>query len=112
MSRVLSVKPIINFIQGQVQLLGVSRSFRRGIKRILDRLEELAPLEQLAVMHARNAEQAEALADQLAERLDFPREQIVIGETGVVVASHAGAGAVGVFAVARPRPQTADAAHS
>ena len=99
MSQALNIKPIVNFVEGRVQLLGVARSFRRGLERILANLEELAPLEHVAVMHARNSAAAETLADQLAERLGFPREQIVVGETGAVLASHAGPGAVGVFAV-------------
>ena len=101
MSRVLNVKPIVNFVEGHVQLLGVARSFRRGFDRVLYAVEELGPLERLAVMHARNVEAAEGVADRLAERLTFPRGDILVGETGAVVASHAGAGAVGVFAISR-----------
>ena len=103
MSRALNVKPIVNFVEGRVQLLGVARSFRRGIERIAASVEDLAPVDRLAVMHARNAETAENLADHLAERLCFPRNQILVGETGAVLASHAGPGAVGIFVVSRPR---------
>gem|GEM_PF-264426 len=101
MSRLLNVKAIVNFVEGRVQLLGVARSFRRGVERVLDTVESLAPVEHLAVMHTQNVEAAEGLADRLAESLDFPRDRILVGETGSVVASHAGAGAVGVFAVSR-----------
>jgi DegV family protein with EDD domain len=101
MSRVLNIKPIINLVEGRVQLVGVARSFRRAVARILAAVEELGPLEHLAVMHARNAGAAERLADRLAERLGFPRDEILVGETGAVVASHAGAGAVGVFVISR-----------
>jgi DegV family protein with EDD domain len=99
MSRMLNVKPIVSFVEGRVQLLSVARSFRRGIERVLSMVGGLGPLERLAVMHALNMEVAEALTDRLAERLSFPRDEILVGETGAVVASHAGAGAVGVFAV-------------
>lgn len=99
MSRMLNVKPIVNFVEGRVQLLGVSRSFRRGVERVLSTVEGLGPLEHLAVMHTRNVMEAEELADRLAALLSFPRGDILVGETGSVVASHAGAGAVGVFAV-------------
>ena len=104
MSRVLSVKPIVNFVEGRVQLLSVVRSFRRGFERVLCTVEELSPVERLAVMHTQNPEAAEGFADRLAERFSFPRADILVGETGTVVASHAGAGAVGVFAVSR-RPR-------
>lgn len=100
-ARTLNIKPIVNFVEGRLQLVGIARSFRRAIERILDTMESLGPLERLAVVHARNAEIAERLADRLAERLGFSREQIMVGETGAVVASHAGAGAVGVFALTK-----------
>lgn len=103
MSRVLKVKPIVNFVDGRVQLLGVARSLGRAMERIVAQVDELAPVDHIAVMHARNAAAAEALTDRLVERLRFPRDEILVGETGAVVASHAGAGAVGVFAVSNSR---------
>lgn len=98
----LNIKPIVNFVEGRLRLVGVARSFRRGIERVLDGIDGLSPLERLAVVHARNAEVAMSLADRLAERIGFSREDILVGETGAVVASHAGAGAVGVVALSKP----------
>jgi DegV family protein with EDD domain len=102
MSRMLNIKPVVNFVEGHVQLIGVARSLRRGVERLLDIVEELGSLDHVAVMHARNPEAAEGLADRLAERIGFPRDDILAGETGAVVASHAGPGAVGVFAISKP----------
>ncbi len=99
MTQLLNIKPIINLVEGRVKLVGVSRSFRRGMRRVLSAVEELGPLEHLAVMHARNRERAEEMVDWLVERVDFPRERIWLRETGAVLASHAGLGAVGVLAV-------------
>lgn len=101
MSRMLNIKPIVTFVEGRVQLVGVARSFRRGMDRTVSAVEELGSLKHLAVMHAQNVETAEGLADRLAELLGFPRADILVGETGSVVASHAGAGAVGIFAVSK-----------
>lgn len=101
MTRVLNIKPIVAFEEGNLQLLGVARSFRRVFSRIEDMIDEASPLEYLAVAHTRNLERAEALADRLAERFGFPREEILIREAGAVVASHAGKGAIGVFAMPR-----------
>lgn len=99
MSRWLDVKPIVNMVAGEVRLVGMARSLGRGIARITSMAGELGALDYLGVMHARNADVAEQLAQQLARRLAFPFEEILVGETGTVVASHAGAGAVGFFAV-------------
>jgi DegV family protein with EDD domain len=99
MTRVLNLKAIVNFVEGRVQLLTVARSFQGGLRRVLDLVDQLGPLEHVAVMHARSLEKAEQVVDHLAERTGFDRECIWVQETGAVLASHAGAGAVGVLAI-------------
>lgn len=103
MTRMLNIKPIVGFVEGRLQLFGVARSFRRALERVAEMVEDVGPLEDLAVAHTRNGEKAEGMADRLAERFDFPRGKILVREAGAVVASHAGLGAVGVFAVPGPR---------
>ena len=61
--------------------------------------EQLGALEQLAVVHTRRREIAEQVAGQLAASIGFPRERILVGETGSVLAAHAGAGVIGVVAL-------------
>ena len=102
MTQVLNIKPIVNTINGQLRLLGAARSFKGGLKRVLDQVEGLGPLEHLAVVHTRRHEIAEEMADRLAERIAFPRERIWVGETGAVLSCHAGAGVIGVMAVTHP----------
>jgi DegV family protein with EDD domain len=104
MTRALNIKPVINMVDGQLRLLGAVRSFRSGLRRLLDQVERLGPLEHLAVVHTRRQETAEEMADQLAERTGFPRERIRVRETGAVLASHGGARLIGVLAL--PTPST------
>ncbi|MGD2147422.1 MAG: DegV family protein [Anaerolineae bacterium] len=99
MTQMLNIKAIVNFVEGRVQLLAAARSFRAGLKRILNLVDQLGPLEHLAVVHARRLDRAEQMADWLAEQTGFARERIWLRETGAVLASHAGAGAVGVLAI-------------
>ncbi len=99
MARALNIKVIINVVDGQLRLLGAARSFRGGLKRALNQVEQLGPLEHLAVVHTCRQEMAEEIADRLAERLGFSREHIWVRETGAVLACHAGAGVIGVLAV-------------
>ncbi len=101
MTRMLRIKPIVGFQDGRLQLLGIARSFRSALDRVLDMVEEVGALEHLGVVHARNREKALELADRLAERTGFPRGEILVREAGAVVSSHAGSGAVGVFVMAR-----------
>jgi fatty acid-binding protein DegV len=86
-------------VDGQLRLLGPARSFRGGLKRVLNLVEEMGPLDHLAIIHTRSQEKAEEMANWLAENLAFPRERIWVRETGAVLASHAGEGAVGVLAI-------------
>jgi DegV family protein with EDD domain len=102
MTRMLDIKPIVGFEEGRLQLLGVARSFRRALGRVMELVEGVEPLEYLGVAHSRNKEKAEELADRLAERFGFPRREILVREAGAVVAAHAGVGAIGVFAVPMP----------
>jgi len=99
MTRALNIKTTINVVEGQLRLLGAARSFQRGLRRVLNLVERLGPLEHLAVVHTRRQEMAEKMADWLAERAGFPRERIWVRETGAVLACHAGVGVIGVLAV-------------
>ena len=99
MTRALNIKVLINVVEGQLRLLGAARSFKGALRRVLDAVERLDPLEYLAVIHTRNQPLAEWVAKQLAERIGFPEERIWLAETGPVLASHAGPGVIGVLAV-------------
>jgi fatty acid kinase fatty acid binding subunit len=99
MTRALNIKPVINLVEGQLKLMTAARSFQGGLRRTMESVERLAPLEYLAVAHTRRQEMAEQVADWLAERLGFPREHIWVCEAGPVLACHAGPGVVGVLAV-------------
>jgi len=99
MTQLLNIKAIVNFVEGRVQLLSAARSFRGGLKRVLNLVDELGPLEHLAVVHARQLDRAQQMVDRLAEQTGFTRDRIWLRETGAVLASHAGAGAVGVLAI-------------
>ena len=99
MTRALNIRPVIDVVDGQLRLLGVARSIQGGLRRVTDLVERLRPLEHLAVVHTRRLDRAEALAQRLAQCTGFPRERVWVQETGVVLASHAGAGVVGVLAL-------------
>ena len=99
MTRALDIKPIINVVRGQLRLMGAARSFQSGLRRVLSVVEQLGPVEQLAVVHTRRQEMAEEVADRLAEHIDFLRELIWVRETGPVLSAHGGAGLIGVLAL-------------
>ena len=99
MTRALNIKVLINVVEGQLSLLSAARSFKRGLGRMRDLVEQMGPLEHLAVAHTRNQEMAEEMADTLAHRTGFARERVWIRETGALLATHGGPGLVAVLAM-------------
>ena len=87
--------------EGRISLVGPARGRRGAIKRLAQDAIATAPVEQVVIAHARSAEDAEAIADELAQALPFPRDQIMMIEIGSVLIAHAGQGVVGVGTVRR-----------
>ncbi|UCC63782.1 MAG: DegV family protein [Anaerolineae bacterium] len=99
MTQALNIKLIVNVVEGRLRPLGAARSFKSGLRRVLDLVERMGRLEHLAVLHTRRQRTAEETASRLAERIRFPHERIWVRETGSVIATHAGPGVVAVLAV-------------
>jgi DegV family protein with EDD domain len=99
MAKALSIKPVINLVDGELRLMGAVRSISRGMSRLRKLVESMGPVEYVAVVHTRQRQLAEQMADRLSEITGLPRDRIWVRETGPVLASHGGAGIVGVMAV-------------
>lgn len=99
--RALQLKPIVNVVGGELKLLGVARSYRRGVERIKAQIGRLGPFEGLAVMHTRRPDVARGLADELAKLTRTIRERIHVGETGAVLSCHAGEGIIAALGVTK-----------
>jgi DegV family protein with EDD domain len=102
MRRALNLRVIANAVEGQLKLLGAARSLKGALNRVQDLVEQVGPLQDLAVVHTRSQQLAEQAADQLAQRLGFPRDRIWLEETGAVLSTHAGPGVIAVLAIPRP----------
>lgn len=100
----LNVRAILTInSEGRISLVGPARGRRGAIKRLVEEAAAAAPVETLAVGHVRCADEANALADDLAATLNFPRNEILVFEIGSVLIAHAGAGTLGVVALERGR---------
>ncbi len=86
---------------GQITVIdGRSISLGYGLQAL--KAAELAaagPAERLAVAHSRAPEEAAALADELAQALNFPRPEILMVEIGSVLIAHAGQGLLGAGSI-------------
>jgi len=98
----LKIKPLLTLVDGELKLLGAVRSFQRGLARLQAEVIALGPLETLAVVHIRRHQLAQEFADRLSDQLGYPREKIVIVETGPGLSCHGGPGVMALFAIPKP----------
>ena len=91
----LSLKPVIWVVDGLVEEESKQRTRSRALRYLVDKVAEQAKqgIEDLAVMHG-DAPDLDEFLDMLNEH--FPREDIVIGDIGAVIGTHAGPRVMGV----------------
>jgi len=83
---------------GKVEQGGKQRTRSKALAFLVEKVQEAGPLESLAVLHAACGDVDEFVAMLRPHHLG----DIVVGDIGPVVGSHAGAGTIGVaFTVAR-----------
>lgn len=85
--------------EGRISLVGPARGRRGAHKRMAQDIAATGPVERLAVAHSRAQDEAEALADELAQALQFPRSEIMMVEIGSVLIAHAGQGLLGAGSI-------------
>lgn len=100
LGQVLNVRGVLTITEdGRFALVGPARGRRGAIKRVIEDGVATAPVEQVVVAHTRCPDDANLVADALAEGLAFPREQIMLTDIGAVLVAHAGQGVIGVGTV-------------
>ncbi|MHB0876307.1 MAG: DegV family protein [Anaerolineae bacterium] len=98
-ARTLSIKPTLTFVGGEMKLANLSRTWERGVRRIIAEIGQRAPLDGLAIGHTMRRERAEQVADEIAADTGYPRANIHVFEPGVAIASHSGPGLLGALAL-------------
>ncbi len=88
----LAIKPVLEVRDGVVEEAGKVRTRSKALRLLVDRVKE-GPFENLAVLHG-NAPDLDELLD-LLEPLT-PRDEIVVGQIGPVIGTHAGPRVIGV----------------
>lgn len=88
----LAIKPVLEVRDGVVEEAGKVRTRSKALRLLVDRVKE-GPFENLSVLHG-NAPDIDELLD-LLEPL-APRDQIVVGQIGPVIGTHAGPRVIGV----------------
>ena len=89
----LSIKPIIEVRDGQVEPESKQRTRTRALQYLLDKVKSQGAVDALAMMHG-DAPDADEFLDRLAEF--HPRDDIIVGEIGAVIGAHSGPRVIGV----------------
>ena len=92
LATVLAIKPIITVIDGKVEEGGKQRTRAKALAFLDQQVRSVEPVQNLAVMHAACPD-VEVLLNLLRAHHSG---EIVVGEIGAVVGSHAGVGTIGV----------------
>lgn len=93
---ILDIKPLIEVANGQVERLGQTRTRRKAVDALVDRVTGLGRLDRLAVMHTNVPEDAGALAARLSP---LSASAPIIVEVTPVIGTHVGPGGLGVAVV-------------
>ena len=91
---ILNVKPILSLRDGEAHPVERPRNRERGLRRLVELTLQWSPLQQLAVIHSTEPEQAENLAGHLSGLL--PPEQVVTARFGPTLGTYLGPKALGV----------------
>ena len=90
---ILSIKPVIEVVDGKVEPGPKQRTRSRSLQWLADQVGARPGVQNLAVLHG-DAPDVDTLLGLLNPH--FPREQIVIGQLGAVVGAHTGPRTIGV----------------
>ncbi len=90
---VLSMKPVIQLVDGVVEAESRQRTRSKSLRHLADKVREAGRVEHLVLLHA-DAPDYEDLLVQLEEFT--PREEIIVTRIGAVIGTHSGPRAMGV----------------
>ena len=91
---VLAIKPLLTIQEGEVHPLEKVRTRSKGVARLVQLVQEAAPLQSMAVLYTTTEDEARALAERLGPCV--PGGEVVVGRLGTVVGTYAGPGLLGV----------------
>jgi DegV family protein with EDD domain len=99
----LSVKPILEVRDGEVQPVEQVRTSKRLPQRLMELASRHQPVERLAVLYTDSAAPAEQLARLCAEAGLLPADKIIRAQMGPVIGTHVGPGAIGIAGISAQR---------
>ena len=95
----LDLKPILLVKDREIKPVDRVRTKARAITRMVEHFMADGPVEQVGVVHAQSADEAEDIAARLREGLGG--QEITMGQIGCVLGTHVGPKAVGIVYIKR-----------
>ena len=89
---ILSIKPVIRMLDGELQLVEKARGKKKAINRLLAYIPE--GVDRISLCHVTNIGEAEKLADTLKQ--SYPGASVTIDELGPVIGAHLGPKTLGI----------------
>lgn len=97
---VLQIKPLVSLEDGKITVWSKVRTRSRALNALVARIQELGPLQELAILHAGAQDLVQVLGERLRETLS-DREMLVL-PAGAALVTHLGLGAVGACLLLAP----------
>ena len=97
----LNFKPMIEVVDGVVHPYARPRSRKKGIARLMDRAQALAPVEQVAVLYSTTPDEAAEFAERLGVLLGVDP---LVCRYGPGLGTYVGPGALGIGVLSSNRP--------
>ena len=91
----LKIRPMLILQEGEVHPLGRERTRRKGISKLVDTVEELAPISGLAVMYSTGPNEAQILVQNVSKFMIEGREPMML-QIGPVIGTYAGPDTLGI----------------
>lgn len=95
----LRIKPLLHVFDGNVEMIERVRTRSRAVRRLLENVEGLGPLERLVVLHTRNADGAADLSEEAAHLFPTQDDTLAV-EVTPTIGAHVGPGALGFACLA------------
>lgn len=96
----LSIKPLVELVNGEVKAIGAVRTASQADDRILNFVLGIGEVERLAILHTNAEPRARKLLDELMERArkSLPRDILFVNVTAVI-GTHLGPNGIGYAAI-------------
>jgi DegV family protein with EDD domain len=89
-SKILNVKPLLTFDNGEIIRAGLVRTMQKGMDRLYEYVKNNIPIDELTIVHSMAEDKADRLRQRLGTFVGY--ENILMAELGAGLGVHGGPG--------------------